>query len=244
MKKSKTRHFLEGKSRGQGLIEYALIIILIAIVTILVLSLTGVSINAVYCQAMNDLNLEAAVCSACNTGFASEDDLAGWEGEGGNNIQLGDGRACFGGTGGLYGSHHNPCSRSLGSNDFTLTLEDLNMQYDRGYPYWLDGYHVGFREQDERNGYEFYYFARYNLIYLVKEVNGRKIVLDYDFVSNDWRHGTYDLQIQVQGDTFTVLKDDTPVLSASDNTYTEGDIGFSGRMFSSACVSGISTDTP
>jgi hypothetical protein len=230
--------------RAQGLLEYALIIALIAVVAILGLSLTGVSMQGAFCEMITGFGMQVDACGVCTTGFDNEEDLAGWTGEGEDNIRMKDGKACFGQTGGLLSSHHNPCSQSLGSRDFTLTFEDLHMDYKYGQPYGLDGFNLGFLEQDANNGYAVYYFPRYNLLFLNKKVSGVNVVLDSRYVSPDWRDDTFDLTVKVKGDTITVHKDDTPVLSATDSTFREGDIGLGGRMFSSACVDGISVSTP
>ena len=52
-----------GDERGQGLVEYALILVLIAIVVIAVQSLVGPALNDVFCQIMQSLD-EDHVCSS------------------------------------------------------------------------------------------------------------------------------------------------------------------------------------
>jgi pilus assembly protein Flp/PilA len=62
------RLFLE-KNRsdsGQGLVEYALILVLVGVVTILVLSLTGSSISNIYCDLVNTMGGE------CDSGSESD----------------------------------------------------------------------------------------------------------------------------------------------------------------------------
>ena len=52
--------------KGQGLVEYALIMVLVSLVVIVVMSLLGPSISNVYCQVLSDLGQE------CETQQANE----------------------------------------------------------------------------------------------------------------------------------------------------------------------------
>jgi len=57
--------FYHSEERGQGLVEYALILVLVAVTVIAVLNLTGPSIRGVYCQIIGNLGGDASeVCQA------------------------------------------------------------------------------------------------------------------------------------------------------------------------------------
>jgi pilus assembly protein Flp/PilA len=53
---------------GQGLVEYALILVLVSMVVIFVLTETGLTVSNVYCAITNALG------GACDSGFAGGDD--------------------------------------------------------------------------------------------------------------------------------------------------------------------------
>jgi pilus assembly protein Flp/PilA len=50
------REHLRDKERGQGMVEYALILVLIAVVVIIILSVVGQQVNNVFSNVSNGLN--------------------------------------------------------------------------------------------------------------------------------------------------------------------------------------------
>jgi len=54
-KKGDTKMFLSKQEKGQGLIEYALIIVLVSIVVIVVLALLGPAISNIFQQIINTI---------------------------------------------------------------------------------------------------------------------------------------------------------------------------------------------
>ena len=72
------RRLRQGKhrslQRGQGLVEYSLILVLVAIVVIGIMSILGTSIRGVYCDALTSLdpNLDPPACDG--VGGAEEED--------------------------------------------------------------------------------------------------------------------------------------------------------------------------
>jgi pilus assembly protein Flp/PilA len=54
-KKGDTNMFLSKQEKGQGLIEYALIIVLVSIVVIVVLALLGPAISNIFQQIINTI---------------------------------------------------------------------------------------------------------------------------------------------------------------------------------------------
>lgn len=63
---------LRNKERGQGLVEYALVLILVGIVIILILSFLGDRVQKTYCKAVFSLdpNVEAPFCTALDVNCA------------------------------------------------------------------------------------------------------------------------------------------------------------------------------
>jgi pilus assembly protein Flp/PilA len=57
--------YFHSKEDGQGLVEYALILVLVAVVIIAITTLLGESIKGTYCRTVHQLTPEADLSSAC-----------------------------------------------------------------------------------------------------------------------------------------------------------------------------------
>ena len=60
--------FLNKNEEGQGLVEYALILVLVAVVSIVALALVGPAISDVYCETIVELGME------CDSGGEEEEE--------------------------------------------------------------------------------------------------------------------------------------------------------------------------
>jgi pilus assembly protein Flp/PilA len=58
------------KEEGQGLVEYALILVLVAVVIIAITTLLGETIKGTYCRTVHQLTPEADLSSACQAPIA------------------------------------------------------------------------------------------------------------------------------------------------------------------------------
>ncbi len=230
---------------GQGLIEYALILVGVALVATLTLSIMGVGVGEVYCQIVGDLG--GPVCepdptqadNSCDYSFDDAAALDDWsDSPSGNTYTISDGNLCIQGDGkrgreGIY----NPCSSDVGSEDFTLNLNDVTTTRIPGGK--SVGFGVRFRAPDEANGYQLAYNSSSNRIQFWKRVNNRWIRLAGRSTPSEWSSQNHDFQVQVEGNTFTALVDGAPVLQATDDTFSEGMVGLRNNPSSLTCIGGL-----
>jgi len=131
---------------GQGLVEYALLLVLLVVGVILIMSLMGVSISDLYCSAANAIGGGTA-CNEqeiyCQDNF--DGDLSGWQASG--NLSLKNGQLCFGN--GLRSM--NKCSMKLDQSDYVISMNDVNLSKGNGYG-------VYFRTTVDNNGLDGYIF--------------------------------------------------------------------------------------
>jgi len=222
---------IKNSCKAQGLVEYALLLLLVAVVTGLGLSAAGVSIPEVYNQVI--------------TGFQG----GGENGAGGEQpaclplAQAGEDWTAFYDKfwrGGITpeGLGYQVCPLCGGlvpgftGSDYQIDLSGVQVGNVR--PTW-NGYGVAFRSEYGKQGLNGYTFEieRVNKnapvqIYFSKWVNGKQIKpplsvqnLPADF---DWNTPP-DISVKAEGDTFTAYVGGKPVLQASDQTFTEGGAG-------------------
>lgn len=205
--------------KGQGLVEYALLISLIALASLLALQVLGVSLGDVYCDVTAAINLTAA-CSPkaiCEDSFES---LENWKSYYGTPV-TGEGKVCL--SKGVQMS--NTCSMNAALKDYTVRLEDA-------YLYQGNGYGIFFRttyNQKGANGYIFQYDPGLKAFVIRKWVNGKEIwqPIAKTMIPKDYPiyNTPHTVEVQVEGNTFTVFLDGQQILQAIDDTYTEGGVG-------------------
>jgi Flp pilus assembly pilin Flp len=220
------------QENGQGMIEYGLILTGILLVITLTLTATGQSIRQVYCDVLRSMGGQGCECS-----YAMNDinTFSNWSGRDKDEvISIEINRACFTGNGTRGNTYLNSCAKNFGGNDFTMNVNNLTVQHSSGDN--NTGLDVKFRMQDEKNGYHLTYTTKYNAIRFWKIVDGTWVILDSVRVPADWANQENDLQIKVQGDTFTAFRNGQQVLQASDDTFTEGSAGIRNKPSSKTCV--------
>ncbi len=204
---------------GQGLVEYALLLVLAVIGTLLILHLMGISARDVYCKVAS--GFKEGAC-AQTTAYCQDDfsNFKDWKTMSGS-WQAKNGQVCAQG----YGETYNKCSlSSMTANDYTVELDGAKLNAG-------DGYGVFFRStlgSLGMNGYAFQYDPGLNGYVIRKWVNGKEInpPLAYKAMpGNDWNGSAHKISVKVQGDTFTCSVDGKPVLTATDNTYPTGGAG-------------------
>jgi hypothetical protein len=199
-------------SKGQGLIEYVLIILLIIIGSIEILSLFGINLAGTFTRVACSLNIQ----SACKKLYFADafDNLDAWKIIKGNwkvtNGQL------WGGTG------EGRIFHDLSESDYVINLDAATLLQGNGY-----GVYFRVSNPEKVNGYTFQYDPGYGAFILRKWVNGYELspfavarVKNYD-----WHGESHAIKLVVQGDTFMAYVDGTQVLRGRDNTYTSGGIG-------------------
>ncbi len=219
--------------KGQGLVEYALLVALVAIAIILVLQLTGVRLSDVYCSVASGITGEETCAQGeenyCSDDFSSEK-LDGWDTLTGA-WKTDDGRACTRGTALAF----NECSLNMDAADYTVNLEGAALTKGNGYG-------IVFRATDtggKFNGYTFQYDPGYGggAFIFRKWVDGRELspFAVAPAKGFDWYGSPKDIQLVVNGDQFTAYVDGQPVLTGTDSTYKEGGVGLRSWDGSEAC---------
>jgi Flp pilus assembly pilin Flp len=226
---------------GQGMVEYGLLIALVVVGLILILNLFGFTVRDVYCMAASKIsgNEDSGTCQAeemlCEDDFST--DFGGWSVLNGN-WTVGDGKLCVNG----YAHSLDNCSTSANPTDYTASLNGA--QLNAG-----DGYGIFFRAQmtpKGLNGYIFQYDPGLKAFVFRKWVNGRELNPPFAVAparDYDWYGEPHDIQVDVNGDTFTAYVDGVPVLTAQDSTYPSGGSGLRSWDNTQACFNGFGIES-
>lgn len=228
-------------SKGQGLVEYALLIGLIVVGTVLTLQLTGVRLSDVYCRAASAFGGEG-VCGGVK--YACEDTfnagLDNWV-KGQGAWQSKNESACASGVGMIF----DKCSADLKPKDYTVQVSGAHLTKGNGYGVF---FRTTLDEKGQFNGYTFQYDPGYGggAFIFRKWVNGRELspFAVAPAKGYDWYGAPKDVTISVQGNQFTAYIDGVPVLTASDSSYTEGGAGLRSWDSSQVCVDNFSISVP
>jgi len=209
--------------KGQGLVEYGLLLLLIAFITGLALKIAGVSMQDLYSQAISGLRGENSECNPLARAGSEWDspDINFWRG--GITQQAGGYEVCPLCGGLLPG---------LSGSDYELDLSGVQVASTN--PTW-NGYGITFRAENGNKGLNGYMFEVEKVnknnptrIYFSKWVNGTQIKpyikMYYLPADIDWNNPP-DMRVKVEGDTFTAYMDGQQVLQGKDKTYTEGSAG-------------------
>ncbi|MCD4672825.1 MAG: Flp family type IVb pilin [Anaerolineaceae bacterium] len=235
------------RESGQGLVEYALIMVLVSLVGIGSMSALGVSVRDVYQTVVDAFNGNADSPSGLRNFYENtfDGDLSGWAttkwgGYFGGRWRAQDGK--------LVGDRFAATFlEDFSQDDYTLTAAGTQFFNDKKR--WQGGLLYFRTDPDTRDGYVFEIEQRNKgrqpEIYFRKWTNGYQInpplasaPLPAGF---DWDDPT-DIQVQVEGDTFTAFMDGTQVLETSDATYASGTVGVASNWGSRMAVDDISID--
>jgi len=224
-------------SRGQGLVEYAILIALIAVGIVLTLNLFGVSLAEAYCSVANQVSRGEACKSTplCEDDFSS--DLEDWIPLEGNPGEVKNGSYCPSN----YTRMLNACSTSVNVDDYVVSVDGATLASG-----W--GYGVAFRLQDTPNGitgYMFQYDPGYypGSFIFRKWVNGRELsppIAVKKAPDYDWYGEAHNVTVAVKGDTFTAYVDGEEMLSVTDSAYPTGGAGLRTWDSTVVCFDGFS----
>ena len=222
-------------SRGQGLVEYALIIALIIAGVLVSLELTGYSVRDVYCEVADGLGAENACAEGqvyCEDDFSTSD---GWSSQYGTWTNE-DGKLCTSRGAKIYST----CSDSMSNNtDYTVKLDGAQLDRGNGYGVFFRGTDLGGRT----DGYIVQYDPGWGggSIIMRKWVNGRELppFAIKRMPGYDWKGEPHDLQLDIQGNTFTLSLDGEEVLVGQDDTYTKGGVGLRSWNSTEVCFDNI-----
>ncbi len=234
------------KESGQGLVEYALIMVLVSLVAVGSMSAMGISVRDVYQDIADAFNGNKAVDALRNFYTNTfDEDLSGWttdkwKGYFGGRWRTQDGK--------LVGDRFAATFLDdFNQDDYTLTATGVKFFNDKKT--WQGGLLYFRTDPDTHNGYVFEIEKRNNghdaEVYIRKWTNGYQVdpplaraPLPAGF---DWDSPT-DLKVQVDGDTFTAYMDGVQVLQTSDGSYKGGTVGVASNSGSRMEIDDIQID--
>ena len=244
MIESMNQKFSLFKEEGQGLAEYGLLLTAVALTAVGILSLLGMRVGDVMCQAVEGLGADG-VCDS--TLFADDFSQSldqwrsfynrpdSWMITDDDNPQL-----CHIGDGGDFLLAEN----STG-NDYRIST-DANL--DSG-----NGYGLLFRASENENGRLDGYTLQYDPGYgggqfiMRKWVNGYELWPPFATAKPSegfaWHDTDRQIKVDVQGDTFTAYVDGQEVLVGEDDSYPFGEVGIRTWNSSDVCFDNFTVET-
>jgi len=210
-------------TKGQGLVEYILILLLIVTVAILALNIAGVSIAEIFNKVLLAFRDEEP---ACLPYIESSDrwDPFNWKQVKGSIQKIDDQfiacPMCAGILPGYSGS------------DYLVGIEGVKVRNTN--PTW-NGYGLVFRVQEEKKGFSGYMFEVEKVnknnptrVYFTKWVNGAQIMPAIKMLNLpsdiDWNDPP-DITVNVTGNKFVAYFDGKEVLTGKDDSYAQGGAG-------------------
>jgi Flp pilus assembly pilin Flp len=222
---------------AQGLIEYALILLLGAVVVILVLRLLGFNLRDAYCKVVGGLGGGGYCSHYCTDNFA---DSSGWTTTNKLGWQASNGQFCNAANNEQQA--FNTCSQdpNVLPKNYVVRLENANLLSGNGYG-------VFFRLQGTSpvNGYAFQYDPGLPGFVIRKWVNGWEVnpALAYKAAPGySWYNTPRKMEVYVQGNTYNAYADGVLVLTATDSTFPTGGAGLRTWDSTRVCMSGFSID--
>ncbi|MCD4753019.1 MAG: DUF1080 domain-containing protein [Anaerolineaceae bacterium] len=214
--------------RGQGLVEYALILSLVALMALIGVTLFGNQLSKTYEVVVGEMTSFGGQGGGtyCSSEMSS---LDGWDLAGGNRKDKWygkDGKVCNNHAGGSSFAF-SECSQSedmTNPEDYVIQLEDAVLTQGHGYG-------VMFRLQNydkKPNGYAFQYDRGMRGLVFRKWVKGREVrkpLASVRLRNYEWYDIPRDITIRVVGNEMSAYIDGELVLSATDGTYSKGGVG-------------------
>ena len=232
-------HWLRGsraQQKGQGAVEYALILVAVALAAVLALNATGTSVRDLFCQASSSMGGEGCSSNTCTLSFDDPAVLDSWSGRAvDRTLTVEDGNLCNTSS---HFSYFEACGEDIGKGDFTANLSGINIERigNNKHP----GIDFMFRTDESANGYRFSYSAKANRVLFWKRFSTKWMLLSSARVPAEWGDEELNFQVKVVGDNFTAYRDGEEILQASDDGYTEGMFGWRNKPGSHSCIGEIS----
>lgn len=204
---------------GQSLVELGALLALVSLTAILGLSMIGVNLNNVFCQVASTLGGDDVCGPLFHEPF---DNLDAWYKEYGN-WQLKDGQLCIDGPGRIF----RPVKES---NDYRIRIDQAMLASGPGHGVFFRA--TNFDARTKVNGYTFQYDKVLKAFVIKKWINGNEVrepphIARAPAPANyAWHNTNRQIELDVKGNTFTAYIDGVQVLSASDDTYSSGGMGF------------------
>jgi Flp pilus assembly pilin Flp len=224
----------EKRNAGQGMIEYAMVLILVAIAVLLAIQLMGGSVSNLYCRMISLFNNQSCAQTYCQDSYSNLSGSQMYQGV----WNVSTGKLCSPTGGGVI---FNKCSMSATTpSDYTVALNNASLTAGNGYGIYFRMTNTG----SGVSGYAFQYDPGANGFVIRKWVNGAEIFTpSLAQVSApagyNWYGSPHTLSVKVVGNTFTGYLDGVAILTAVDSTYTSGGTGIRTWDSTALCVQGL-----
>jgi Flp pilus assembly pilin Flp len=210
----------ERKDKAQGLIEYALLLALLAVTILVVLRVFGINLQDVYCKVVKGVGGGGGTCSRsyCSDTF---DNTGGWPASSGWAIQ--NGKMCNTQPGEQRAI--NTCSQTGNMpNNYMVTAKGASLTGGNGYG-------IIFRQSRVTpfESYVFQYDPGLGGFCIRKWVNGSELgCIAYSAAPAgfNWNAPNRNIQVQVENNVFKAYVDGQLVLTGTDPSYNSGGVGF------------------
>jgi Flp pilus assembly pilin Flp len=239
------------RRKGQGIVEYAVILGLIALVVVFALGAMGISVGDVYAAIVQALGGEVDCKTYYHSDFGTpptwtEIKNSFWGKFGSWQVQ--DGKLVSPRSGAMLLNEYS-------GSDYNISLSGIRLENHASA--W-NGYGVMFRSsldaKNRLNGYMFEFERRTRkepvTMYFSYWVNGTQVVMTppgkMTIPANSGWDNPANLSISVQGDTFVASMNGKKIMEVTDpkNLYTEGAVGLASNAGSSIVVDDVAVKTP
>jgi len=134
-------------------------------------------------------------------------------------------------------------NNEFAGDDYTVNIDKANLIRGNGYGVWFRA-----QDYDRPEGCIFQYDPGYRggSFLFRKWVNGHELrpFAVQRSLGFDWHGDDHDVQVVAEGNTFTAYVNGEPVLTASDDTYTEGGVGLRTWDRTQVCFDDFTITTP
>lgn len=222
---------------GQGLVEYALLIVLVVIAVLLILAMLGVNLSETYCDITIAFGGSGTCRDYCSDDF---DSLSNWTNRNNTGWIENNGMLCNSGAG--EQRTFDRCSNNQNTpipDDYVVNVDVANLLSGNGY-----GIYFRLQSTNPTNGYVFQYDPGYPGFIFRRWVNGYELA---PFARSrptnyTWLNQPRNVRIVVNGNQFQAYVDDVMVLSGTDSTFPSGGTGFRTWDSTQACFDGYSVE--
>lgn len=229
---------------GQGLPEYALLIAAIGLAVIGILSLLGIRVSDIYCEVAQGFGYDGSCHDLIffddfGSGgdnwysfYGHDDNWTFNEGDDPNLCHTGDGGDVL-------------LAEGSDGSDYNISA-DANLSSGNGYGLF---FRTTKNDAGRIEGYTFQYDPGYGggQFIMRKWVNGYELWPPFAAAAPpdnfDWHNVDRQVQVEVEGDTFTAKVDDEEVLTGSDDSYPEGEAGIRTWGSSQACFDDFTVES-
>ncbi len=224
--------------KGQGLVEYGLILALVVLLVIIIMASFGEKVTETYCGMLIDMGMVSGECAGRQSSYCEDNfkNLNGWEftRHGEDRWQEINGQMCM--TTSSYRDHaYSTCSKSMPSDDYVIKLNGVELSQGPGY-----GVFFRLQDYDDRpSGYVFQYDKGAQGFVFRRWTDGNESTIAYKHMGSgyDWYDVSRDIEIHVNGNQFEAYVDGELVLTATDSAYTSGGMGFRTWGTTNVCFS-------